>query len=117
MFDEEKIRSIPRQVKVHPTCYKDIRKYLDNVSFKISDLIEFATDNYMLQETHTYRYDPFWVADVKPFELKEAPLSFRMREDQYNKIKEYSKSTGFRFSDIVYQALLEWLYVGKRITK
>lgn len=116
LVEDSWLKTIPRQLKVQQSLREDVRAYLEEVNFSISDFIEFAVDSYMLVEDRPTRYNPTYLG-IYPFELKDESLSFRLSRDKYEEIQDYMKRQGMKFSEVIYQAILEWLYVGKRIKK
>lgn len=115
--DKSERRTITKQTGVHPTVYEDILSYLEGVDFKLTDLVVYAVESYMSEGEHPYDIDPHYCAGVPPYEGREARISYRLRPAEWETMKDYASAHGKNMGSLVYQSLLSWLYIGKRLKK
>lgn len=110
-----RVKRLTKQIVVEPTFLADIDDYLSDKGYKKSDLIEFAVDFYLMKDYHSV-YD---ITDygIPEEEIKSEVLSLRMTEDLKRRISAYAGNHKVSLSHVIYQALVEWLYVQGKIKK
>lgn len=104
-------RIINRNISIQPSMKKDIEKYLMEKDFKRTNMIEFALETYLTEESHPDYYEK----GPNPFENKSESLPFRLTEELYERVYLHAINNDMTFTKVIYNALVEWLYVSGRV--